>query len=54
MLYSMEEGSDARKHISKFFDAVDKLQDMQVEIYPDVLATMFLTVYRRISTISDA
>ena len=42
MLQRMEEGSDIREHIKKFFDAVDKLQDMQVDIYPDVLATMLL------------
>lgn len=42
MLHRMEEGSDVREHISKFFDAVDKLQDVQVEIHPDVLATMLL------------
>ena len=38
----MEEGSDVREHLNKFFDAVDKLQDMQVDLHPDVLATMLL------------
>lgn len=38
----MEESNDIREHMNKFFDAVDKLQDMQVDIHPDVLATMLL------------
>lgn len=42
MLHRMEESSDVREHMNKFFDAVDKLQDMQVDIHPDVLATMLL------------
>lgn len=42
MLHRMEEGGDVREHVAKFFDAVDKLRDMEVEVNPDVLAIALL------------
>lgn len=41
-LQRMEEGTDVREHLGKFFDAVDKLNDMGVEINADLLAIMLL------------
>jgi hypothetical protein len=41
-LQRMEESGDVREHIDMFFDAVDKLQDMEVEINRDLLAIMLL------------
>jgi hypothetical protein len=38
----MEESGDVREHIDMFFDAVDKLQEMDVEINRDLLAIMLL------------
>lgn len=42
MLHRMDEGGDVREHIARFFDAVDKLKDMEVEVNPDVLAIALL------------
>ena len=41
-LQRMEDGGDVREHVSKFFDAVDKLNEMEVTINPDLLAIMLL------------
>jgi hypothetical protein len=38
----MDEGGDVRVHFNGFFDAVDKLGEMDVEINPDLLAIMLL------------
>lgn len=40
--HRMEEGSDAREHLLKFFDTVDKLSEMDVEINNDLLSVMLL------------
>ncbi|CAB0012048.1 unnamed protein product [Nesidiocoris tenuis] len=42
MLHKMQEDHDVRDHISQFFDAVDKLQSMGVDIHPDLLTIMLL------------
>lgn len=41
-LQRMEESGDVREHINRFFDAVDKLCEMAVEINPHLLAIMLL------------
>lgn len=41
-LHQMDEDGDVRDHVNKFFDAVDKLQEMNVEINSDLLAIMLL------------
>jgi predicted flap endonuclease-1-like 5' DNA nuclease len=41
-LQRMEESGDVREQIDMFFDAVDKLQEMEVEINRDLLAIMLL------------
>ena len=41
-LMRMQEEDDVREHIAKFFDAVDKLADMSVDINEDLLAIMLL------------
>lgn len=41
-LQKMQECDDVREHINKFFDAVDKLEEMNVEINPDLLSIMLL------------
>lgn len=38
----MENGGDVREHVSKFFDAIDKLNEIKVAVNPDVLASMLL------------
>jgi hypothetical protein len=38
----MDERHDVRAHLNGFFDAVDKLAEMDVEINPDLLAIMLL------------
>lgn len=38
----MKNGGDIREHIRKFFDAVDKLGEMEVDIHPDLLSIMLL------------
>lgn len=42
MLHRMEEDGDVREHVARFFDAVDKLRDMEVKVNPDVLAIALL------------
>jgi hypothetical protein len=42
MLHRMEENSDIREHVGLFFDAVDKLKDMDVDINNDVLTIALL------------
>lgn len=41
-LHRMKEEGDVRKHLNMFFDAVNKLGDMDVPINPDLLAIMLL------------
>ena len=38
----MAEGEDVREHIRRFFDAVDKLHEMEVEINQDLLTILVL------------
>lgn len=40
--HRMEEGGDAREHLLKFFDTVDKLSEMDVDINNDLLSVMLL------------
>ena len=40
--HKMEEGDDLKNHLSGFFEAVDKLQSMDVEINGDLLSIMLL------------
>lgn len=42
ILQKMSEDNDVRNHMSRFFDAVDKLAPMEVEINVDLLSIMFL------------
>jgi len=42
ILQRMSEGGDVRDHMSRFFDAVDKLAAMEVEINGDLLSIMLL------------
>lgn len=42
ILQKMQEGEDIREHLRKFFDAVDKLNDMEVTINPDLLAILLI------------
>jgi hypothetical protein len=41
-LKKMDEGGDAREHLHEFFDTVDKLSKMDININPDQLAIMML------------
>lgn len=41
-VHKMEETQDIREHLNTFFDAVDKLADLEVEINNDLLAIMLL------------
>ena len=41
-LHKMQDDEDVRKHLSTFFDKVDKLKSMQVDIHPDLLAILLL------------
>lgn len=41
-LHKMAEGNDIRDHLSGFFDTVDKLGDMDIEINQDLLTVMVL------------
>ena len=38
----MEEGDDTKEHLDKFFDAVDKLGEMELKVNDDLLAIMLL------------
>uniref|UniRef100_W8B6G9 Retrovirus-related Pol polyprotein from transposon TNT 1-94 n=1 Tax=Ceratitis capitata TaxID=7213 RepID=W8B6G9_CERCA len=42
MLQKLDEGDDVKEHIAKFFDAVDKLESMNVQINGDLLSIMLL------------
>lgn len=42
MLQKMKDGDDAREHTKRFFDAVDKLHEMEIEINSDLLTIMLL------------
>lgn len=41
-LHNMADGEDAHEHLQKFFNTVDKLSEMEVEINPDLLTVMIL------------
>lgn len=41
-LHKMSNDGDTREHVNSFFDTVDKLSEMDVEINPDLLAVMLL------------
>lgn len=38
----MENGADVREHVNKFFDTVDKLEEMQIKINKDLLSIILL------------
>ena len=42
MLQRLEDGADVKEHLAKFFDAVDKLESMDVQINGDLLSIMLL------------
>lgn len=42
MLQRLQEGGDVREHMARFFDAVDKLMAMGVEVNGDLLSIMLL------------
>lgn len=42
ILQRMSEGGDVRDHMSRFFDTVDKLAAMEVEVNGDLLFIMLL------------
>lgn len=42
MLHRMDDSDDVREHMRKFFDTVDKLSDMDVDINKDLLCVMLL------------
>jgi len=42
MLQKMKDGDDVREHMRRFFDAVDKLHEMEIEINDDLLTIMLL------------
>ncbi|CAK9819171.1 Retrovirus-related Pol polyprotein from transposon TNT 1-94 [Anthophora quadrimaculata] len=39
-LHKMAEGEDVREHLRQFFDTVDKLSEMEIEINPDLLSVL--------------
>lgn len=41
-LLRMEDGADVREHVNKFFDTVDKLEEMEIEINKDLLSIILL------------
>lgn len=41
-LYRMENGGNMKEHLNKFFDIVDKLNEMEIEINKDLLAVLLL------------
>jgi len=43
-LQRMHDGEDIREHLRKFFDAVDKLGDMNVDVNADLLAILLLYI----------
>lgn len=42
LLHRMENGEDIREHVRKFFDTIDKLNEMEVDINKDLQAIMLL------------
>jgi hypothetical protein len=42
ILHKMADNGDVREHLNEFFDAVDKLNEMDVEINPDLLTILVL------------
>lgn len=45
MLNKMPEGGDVKDHLNGLFDAIDKLQSMNIEINGDMLAIIILYSY---------
>lgn len=41
-LHKMGDSEDVREHLQKFFDTIDRLNEMEVEINPDLLTVMLL------------
>ena len=41
-LMRMEDGADIREHVNRFFDTVDKLEEMEIQINRDLLSIMLL------------
>lgn len=41
-LYRMENGGDVKEHLNNFFDIVDKLDEMEIDINKDLLAILLL------------
>lgn len=41
-LMRTEDGADVREHVNKFFDTVDKLEEMEIQINRDSLSIMLL------------
>jgi len=41
-LHRIPDGEDVREHLARFFETVDKLMSMQVDIHPDLLTIMLL------------
>jgi len=42
ILQRMNDGGDVKNHLGKFFDAVDKLEEMEIKIDNDLLSIMLL------------
>ena len=42
ILHNMQEGEDVRDHISRFFHAMDKLEEMEVNVNQDLLTILLL------------
>lgn len=40
--HHLQEGSEVREHLERFFDTIDRLKEMDVEINPDLLSVMLL------------
>ncbi|KAK9721344.1 gag-polypeptide of LTR copia-type [Popillia japonica] len=52
-LHRMEENEDIRRHVSKFFDTIDKLEEMSIEVNPDLPAIMYCIVCHPVLRILD-
>ena len=52
-LSRVKEGDDIRQHLDQFFDAVDKLREMKLEVNDDpfgnYVAIQFTTKFRKLS-----
>lgn len=54
VLHKMPESGDVKDHLNDIFDAVDKLQSMNVEVNGDMLAIIILYSLRTVMIHSDA